>query len=336
MRPRMTAERNGVGILDVQLINIRVLLLGVIVSFLGLSHSVGQTTKPVRSKPPEFTDGQLEDVFFRNPKELLKGKLPSKQSVVVASAGAKADVVQGTTENRSNDQDPFAWHNLASPETVEDLIKESKQRLDKLVTTPAAFASGGFVEARQEFSLLALLFAMVEVYPGDEIRFKKSAAMAREKFARAADNSKVGSRQSYNEAKQRLLDLGDLLNGSNLDGSPQSELVLGQLMDRVPLMRWLEWSHRERVAKMVASEREFKANADNLKRYAELVAVLGKLALDEDMPDATDDDYIGFSTEMMKNARDIVQAIETDNAEAARKAAAQIGQCCQDCHDNFS
>jgi len=54
-----------------------------------------------------------------------------------------------------------------------------------------------------------------------------------------------------------------------------------------------------------------------------------------DMPDATDDDYKVFAQDMIKQAKQIAFAVETENAELARTAAGKLGQSCSNCHDNF-
>ena len=148
-------------------------------------------------------------------------------------------------------------------------------------------------------------------------------------------NTKVGSIQSYQESKQRILDLGELLNGSRLPGEAKTETNWSNLMDRAPLMQLLKWAHNENLTKMAASEKEFASNKDSLRSYAELVSILGKISLAEDMPDATDDDYQAFVRMMVEHSQQVVMAVANDNADMARKAAGQLGQSCQDCHDNF-
>ncbi|MCA9132013.1 MAG: cytochrome c [Planctomycetales bacterium] len=229
----------------------------------------------------------------------------------------------------------LAWEKLISPASLEDLVKGGKLRLDRLVTTPAAFIGGGYVQARKEFSLQALLFAIVESYP-QRVRWKNSAAVARERFARVAANTLAGSADAYQEARNRLLDLNDLLSGAALESATAPPPIKwSQLIDRVPMMQLLEWAHEEQLAKMVANENQFAENADRLQRYAELIAVLGKVALDEDMPDAADDDYAALAKEMIAHAQDIVRAVQTNNPQLARAASGQLGQCCTRCHDSF-
>lgn len=295
-----------------------------------VSSARGQGRKPTRVKPPEF-DSEDRSVFFDNPASLLKGQLPSKQA-----APTQPKTLPGKPSAGEPDaaDDPQAWHKLISPTALEDLIKGSKLRLEKIVTTPSQYASGGAEFARREFSMQALLFAIVDNYPG-EVRWKKSAGVAREALARAAANSKVGSIQSFNEAKQRMLDLDDLMNGSQLAGKANSEIEWSNLIDRAPLMQLLKWAQRDYVEKHAASEKAFKANLDELKRYSELIAVLGKASLQEEMPDAADDDYMAYANEMILQAQQVVLAVDTNSSELARSAASKLGQSCANCHDDF-
>ncbi len=301
--------------------------------------------KPVRSKPPQFKPGEFEGVFFDDVSTALRGSLPSSMERVAtvtqpnASAGGASTSGQaaatGSAEaDLGGASGGVAWKDFVSPVSLEDLIKGSKLRLDRIVTTPAAFAGGGFQEARKEFSLQSLLFAIIETYPGD-VRFKGSAGVARESMGRVAANTKGGSRQVYDVAKKRLADLEDLLNGTTLTGQVRSEITWGELIDRGPLMQLLEWAQQEYISPQTASEAAFSANKDELQRYAELVAVLGQVSTIEGMTDAEDEDYQAFAREMVSQAQQIVLAVQTNNAEQARQASGKLGQACSTCHENF-
>lgn len=284
--------------------------------------------RPIRVAPPDFESAQFEGIFFEDVVRQLKGELPNDAERLGTAASPAA------SSSETSAEDPQAWHKLISPVALEDLVKGTKLRLDRIVTTPAAFQGGGYAEARREFSLLAVLFAVIEMHPG-EVRWQKSAGAAREAFARTAANTKIASPQVFREAQQRLLDLGDLLSGATLTGEAKSELNFSLLIDRVPLMQLLEWSHRENVEEYSASEASFKKNQLALRRYAELIAVLGKVAIAEEMPDASDEDYVAFAQEMLAHAQSVVLAVETGDANMARQASGGLGQSCTNCHDNY-
>lgn len=313
-------------------------LVGLSLLFCVDSTGWAQSAKPRRVEAPTFRVGAFEGIFFADPAAQLQGELPA------AAASPNAQISSATAPNlaanslgTSSNDDPQEWKGLIAPTSLEDLVKEGKLRLDKLVTTPTAFKGGGFVTARTEFSLQALLFAIIETYPG-EVRWKSSAALARQRFARVAANTKVGSDQVFTEVKARLLDLQDLIGGTPLtvqtDG-PSADIDWSNLIDRVPLMQLLEWAHEENLAKLVASEADFKDNSEAVQRYAELVAVLGQVALAKEMPDANDEDYRTLAKAMIEQASMVVQAVKTNSAEQARMSAAQVGQACTNCHDSF-
>jgi hypothetical protein len=302
---------------------------------LGLPSAFAQR-KPERVEAPKFTSGQLNSIFFSDAAGQLKGQRPTSQVApkpVVNSASALANSSRASTGNAA-DSDPNAWHNLISPTALEDLIKGSKLRLDKTITTPAAFAGGGFAVARKEFSMQALLFAIIETYPG-EVRWKSSAPVARELLSRVAANTKVGSVQVHDEAKKRLLDLGDLTNGSQLSGKASSEVNWSTLIDHAPAMQLLEWAQKENIAPDVASPEMFAKNKDALQHYAELVAVLGRVLTVEEMPYAEEKEYVSLARAMIEQAQQVRLAAKTDNADLARQAAAKLGQCCNNCHSSY-
>lgn len=288
--------------------------------------------KPDRVEAPKFNAGQMSGVFFPDAAGQLKGPRPTSQSA--PRANSTEPTKPASASAASNEGDAMAWHNLISPGALEDLIKGSKLRLDKTITTPAAFAGGGFAIARKEFSMQALLFAIIETYP-TEVRWKNSAAVARELMSRVAANTKVGSAQVHEEAKKRLLDLGDLTNGTQLSGKASGEIEWGKLIDHAPTMQLLEWAQQESIAPFTASGEVFAKNKDSLQHHAELVAVLGKVMTVEDMQLADDKEYVNLANEMIEQARQVVLAVKTDNAELARQSAAKIGQSCTKCHDTF-
>jgi hypothetical protein len=300
--------------------------------------AMAQGAKPVRVVEPSFRSGQFEGVFFSNPADQLQGPRPAGGAAESLAAAALPN--PGPPPNSVQAEptaDGLGWKGLISPVSVEDLIKGSKLRLDKIVTSPNAFKGGGFAQARTEFSLQAVLFAVIEAYAG-EVRWKNSAPLARQRFARVAANTKVGSDQVFAEAKARLLDLEDLIGGSPLTAGSEttaSDIDWSNLIDRVPLMQLLEWAQEQNLSKLVANETTFKDDSDAVLRYAELIAVLGKVSLAEEMPDASDADYRALAQAMIEQAAQVVLAAKTANAEQARTAAAQIGQACTNCHDNY-
>lgn len=305
------------------------------------SKSFGQGPRlPARAKAPQFEAGKFEGLFFPDVNAALTGELPQKQASLQIASADKASTTadaaaQSSADGGQPENDQMGWKSLVTATSLEDLVKESKLRLDKVVTTPTAFAGGGYNEARKEFSLLSLLFAIIENYPA-EVRWKKNAAAARSAMERTAANTKVGSRQVYDEAKKRLSDLESLLSGTALSAEVKSEIVWENLIDISPIMKLLDWAHNQEISKMTASEALFKQNREAISRYAELVAILGKTVTFENMPHADDDQFVAFAKDMIAQAQQLSLAVKSENAELARTASGKLGQCCTNCHDSFN
>ena len=254
--------------------------------------------------------------------------------------------VRGATNNGSSgpeqtdaDQPPvssgFAWSQLISASTIEDEIKAIRPRVEDSVKTAGHFKGRGYLEARREFSIAAVLFAIVADYD-DDVRWKKSAAVARDSMARVAANAKVGTTPVYREAKQRILDLDDLIRGSSLAGKPtQGDVEWGELFDRGPLMLRLEQSHQERLAMWLASKNEFNKQHDRIVHEAELVAMLAQVLATEGMQDADDDDYKAYCETLKKAAQDLIDSTKRNDYDAARRSAGEIHKSCGECHELY-
>ena len=314
------------------------ILVGLLVACISMPGLLAQRArKTQRAQPPQFTGKEFSGTFFEDVTSQLQGARPSGPMAARAPASTGPAGTANTSNSAPEKSQAAAtgdtWTKLISGSTIEDIVKNSKLRLDALVANQNKFA-GGYVEVRREFSLQALMFAVIEQYPG-EVRWKRSAALAREAFIRVAASSKVTSPQAFKEAKQRVQDLSELLSGNNLDGSAAAELDWSGVIDRVPLMQLLDWAQQGHINNFSSSKENFDRQKEELKRFSQLVAVLGKAAIMKDMPDADDAQYQAFGQQMIEQAQQIVLAVETDNADLARKAAGQMGQSCAKCHDDF-
>jgi hypothetical protein len=215
------------------------------------------------------------------------------------------------------------------------LVKETKLRLDEIVTTPAKFSAGAFKDARRNFTLLATLFTVIELYP-EKIKWQASAPVARARFSRVAANTKVGSAPAYNEAKMRLEDMNSMLKGSTLsDSSPAAEIAWSDVADRIPSMQLLEWGFRDNLSSMVSSEDAFSQKQEEILKYAELIAMLGETLSQPGMTDGDDGDYQVFAKRMIEEATKVTQAVKLNNPTMAREAAGQIDQSCNACHSSY-
>lgn len=284
-----------------------------------------------RAKLPTFDAAKAERVFFPDVFARLEGERPANPNASVAQAPtggtpAVSDAPAGQS---------YAWSKIISGASIEDEVKAIKVATDKNITTPQDFAGRGYKEVRRDFSVLAMLFAIVNEYDAD-VRFKRDAAAARDIFARTASNAKAGNNNVYNEAKKRKDELQDLINGAALTEKPEAqENDWTKITDRSPLMQRLEAAQEKKLAKITSNAEAFSEDIETALREAEIIAAIASTLTREGMEGADDEAYVGFANLMKRNALDVVAAVKSNNAEQARKATGEIAKACSDCHDNY-
>ena len=302
--------------------------------FLGsIGFAQRSVKKPRRATPPSFQPNEFSGIFFSDALSQLQGEMPTAQSVLAANTKSdKKDGNDAGGEGMSNATGSAVWKELVSPTTLEDIIKESKTRLDSVVTTPAKF-SGAVVEARREFTLLAATMAVVSQYP-EEIRWQSSATYAQRIFARMADNCKVGTQPVFNEAKLRQQDLQNMLKGTKLAGTAD-EVSWEGTADRGPTMQLMEWALRDNLIPLTNNEKKFRESQEDVVKYAELIAMLGNVVQQPGMKDADADEYKQFAMAMTQAASDATKAAKANDPELTRAAVSRIDQACNKCHETY-
>jgi hypothetical protein len=297
--------------------------------------------KPPRAAPPKW-DKQVTDViFFKDVfKEALAGERPADLGRPPAVAAGPANGGGNSGAASGGDAGTAAasgagWSKVVAGTTLEDQIKAIKQSLDKEITTPSEFAGKGYSIARREFSALAVLFAVIAEYDGD-VRWKSSAAVARDRFSALAGTAKVGSQQAYNAAKDGRSQLEDLLGGGSFPkGEAEAGAEWSKVADRAPIMQNLGLAFDEKVAKWTGSEATFKSNADAALAEAQMISIYAALLGKEGMEDADGDSYKEFLKKLREGAAEVAEAAKSGDADKARKAAGEIKKSCDGCHGEY-
>jgi hypothetical protein len=298
------------------------------------AHGLHSFADDKRAPAPKFSANTTQGVFFGSLNEAIRGQRPQLQAlrnVTPAAAGGNmaAAAGQGDDESASG-----KWDALISPVSLEDEIKRLKLRYDANVNQPGPFKSGGFEDARLDLMMLSSLFAIISEYNG-EVRFKDDAAAARDLLARTAFNLNSGSTQAFNEARARKDDLRDLLTGTGLRGrkSEQGNDWVS-IADRSPLMEYAE-QLSDQLRTATASADDVKAEPSDVRRPAELLAVLGRILQQEGMDEAEDEDYCNLSEAMTQAAKGVTRGLELDDYDAIIKAVGDITQSCDECHGQY-
>lgn len=287
-----------------------------------------------RAPAPKFSSDSFRGVFFGKSTEAIRGSRPGMGAAQAAGQTPAVNArIPGTAASPGANASGFSA--LISPATLEDEIKRIRLELDTGVTTPAAFQSGGFQDARVQLSILASLFAIVTEHNGD-VRWKKDAPAARDLIARTALNCKSGSGQVYNEVKQRKGDLEDLVSGTGLaarDAEPTNDWSV--IADRVPLMTYLEKLLDGPLKEGTQNAAAVKAEAERIRRAAELVASVSEILTKPGLADAEDTDYAAFSKELTAAARGISLALDQGDPAGVSSAVGAVTQACDKCHEAY-
>ncbi len=285
-----------------------------------------------RAPAPTFSSDSFRGVFFSDSSQAIRGTRPRLGAEQVAAAGVKSGVAAGTATTAGA---ASGFSAIISPATLEDEIKRLRLELDAVVTTPTAFQSGGFQDARVSLTILASLFAIVTEHNGD-VRWKKDAAPARDLLARTALNCKSGSGQVYNEVKQRKNDLEDLVSGTGLpERQAEPENDWSVIADRVPLMTYIESIIEGPLKSGTRDEAAVKAEGDRVRRAAELIASVGEILAKPGLADSDDAEYVNLCRQMTSTAGSITLALDQGDATAVGRAVGAVSQTCAKCHEGY-
>ena len=291
---------------------------------------------PKRARPPKWSPDVL-DAFFTDARTKLVGTRPDydKAADIAANAKASADSALNAAAREPAADASAGWSKLIDAETIETEIKRVAQEVSKSVTATAQFKGGGYKDCRREFSVLAAMFAVAGEYDG-EVRWKDSAPLLRDVFARAGRNCKVGTDQTFQEANLRKQNLADLIGGTRPKTSnAEQKAVWPQVADRPPLMQRMNIGQQDRLQKWLANKGEFTSHRDDAKHEAQLLATIAEIITREGYEYADDDTYAGYARDLKQASMDVAAAIDQNNYEQARQAAGRVSKACTECHEGY-
>jgi Cytochrome C' len=279
-----------------------------------------------RARPPK---SEPSDAFFADARQELVGPRPTASANAGNASGDNGSAKGGSAEKG------FAWSQLISSDTLESEVKSIVRQLGETMKNPSAFRGGKYQDARREFSVLAVMFAIIAGYDG-EVRWQRSAGAIRPLVSRAGFNCKVGTDLSYREAKQRQEDLDKLLRGEAPPESSEDEKATwDKVSSRSPLMQRLERAERQGLVLWTSDASQFQKNNAQFTHEAELIAAMAEVISREGFEFADDDTYLGYAHAMRDAANEAADAARKKNYEQARKAVSVIEKNCNSCHEGY-
>jgi len=294
------------------------------------AEAVDDPSQP-RALPPEWPQDVL-DVFFEDARAALVGPRPDYQAARVVASQPSA-TPGGTGEQAASSG--FAWTELVDADTIETEIKRQLTSLQKLTATPSAFKGGGYRGCRVQFTWLATLFAVADDY-NDSVRWQREAEALAQLFGRAGANCKVGTDQTYREAQMRVQDLADLVRGGRPDTPPvKPDVGWDQVSSRTPLMKRMEVAINQRMSPNVSDGRALKANGDDLRHEAQLLAMMAQVIVQEGFDDADDESYAAHAHGLRDAAVNFGKAVDLESFQSARESLGNMQKACSNCHDEW-
>lgn len=284
------------------------------------AHDVATAESP-RPGPPEFTE-EDRAAFFDDAFKVLVGPRPDYGAAEAAAENAAPTVP---------DESGGRWSDIVSADTLETEIKRQARDLADATRSAAAFKAGGFREAGDALTLVALTFAVIAEHD-DEPRWRDDARRLRDLFSIEID----AAEGSFRSAKARGADLEDLVRGGRPATPDAAEPHdWGRLVDRGVTMRRMAAAHEERLRSWAADRREFRRNDEGVRHEAEVLALMAEAIARPGAPDADGEDYRGYAAELRRAAAELAAAAEAGDYDAARAALPLVDRSCSDCHADY-
>ena len=285
-----------------------------------------------RANPPKWENAEGSDIFYPDARQALVGPRPTAAAV---AGGGPTGSAEGGAAGSGGTAGVFAWSQLISSDSLETEVKSIVRQLGETLRNSSTFTGGGYQDARRQFSVLAVMFAIIAGYDSD-VRWKQAAGSIRPLVSRAGFNCKVGTDLSYREAKQRQEDLEKLMRGEPPQGSRENEnFTWDKVSGRPPLMQRLDRAQRQGLNLWTADAAQFQKNAAQFQHEAEMIAALSEVIGRDGYEFADDDTYLEFAHTMRDAANEAAEAARKKNYDQARKAVGSIEKTCNSCHEGF-
>jgi cytochrome c556 len=303
-------------------------------ALLSIDNLRAEPKAPSRARPPAWNDDVL-DAFFDDALEQLRGPRPQPGNANLQPDAPGPPPGPAAARGSEGGGSSFGWSERISEEALAAEIKRSVNALAAPLSSPSRFKSGGALECRRQFSVLAVLYGITEQYDRP-LRLQRDAPQLRQSLARAARNAKTAGDQSFAESQACKADLDDSLRGQRLAAADApSPWVWSELADRSQLMIRMEQAQQEGIGSQLANERTFRREASRIREEAQLLSALGEVIQREAFDYWDDETYLEYAQQLVTASMELAAAAEQQDYAAARAAAGNLSQSCAACHEGY-
>ena len=227
-----------------------------------------------------------------------------------------------------------SWTDVISTNTISDEVTRLHKQLESNTSTAEKFSQGGFLQARQQLTELAMLLAIVQ-RRDDPTDWKQAAPHLQQQFSRAAGVCKVNTPQVFKVVKEATDSLQSLLQDEDLPNKQvKKDVPWAEIVERSPLMSRMEQWH-DALHKNLADKTAFENNREQIKQDAELIATVATVLRQPTMEDASDAEYAAHTKNLSRHASLLARVVDRGDFMAAKVAGRLLVKNCANCHENY-
>ena len=123
--------------------------------------------------PPAQWDKATAGTFYDDAFGVLTGPRPTFLENQRSEGGSDPNPGEPAAGGGSGAGGGFKWSALISGDTLIDEIKDQKDRVSPTVASPSTFKGGGYKQARDSFSMLAVAFGLIAAHDED-VRWRRT------------------------------------------------------------------------------------------------------------------------------------------------------------------
>ena len=285
----------------------------------------GTVPEPAAARRPPAAD-LLADIGTGS---AVPGRLPGDRG------GARGAVsVPGSVGGDGRGKEPAAgWAAVISAEDLRDEIARARNVLAAAVGTVAAF-NRGLPDVRREAAVLAAAAEIAGEHPG-YVPWKEHAAAVRSLAVRVGDAAESGGRPARTAARLSFDTLDSVLGGNPPPDGAVDDFDRPVQADRGALMRRME-AALESLQQDAPDAAALARGGDGLAREAAVLAALAEFGAHPDYDGAANDDYRGWTDDLVAAAKDAARfAREEPDLAEFDAAVSRASAACAACHAEY-
>ena len=116
---------------------------------------------------------------------------------------------------------------------------------------------------------------------------------------------------------------------------PAEELEPAELVLQTLLMQRMEQAVEESLKPSLADESSFKKATGDIRREAQLLAMLALVIQHPESDYGDDDDFLGMARDLQKASQEMADGVDTEDYNATRAAFGRTTQSCSACHEGY-